>query len=463
MAETDSSAADIAGVRRRATIGVIGAGYVGLVAAACFAELGHDVTCVDVDAPRVAMLRRGVLPLHEPGLVDLVRRHLGRSLRFTTDAVAAVAGASFIFLCVPTPDRGDGSPDTCFLDRALAGLLPACAPGTTIVMKSTVPPGTGDLVAAAARHAGTRGVRVVANPEFLSQGTAVRDFLRPDRIVIGADDACAAAAVGRLYAPLEARVIYCSRRAAEMAKYAANALLATRISLMNEIAQVCDAMGVDVAEVAQIAGADRRIGSGHLRPGIGWGGSCLPKDLRALTATARTHACDHALLDAVAAQNEAQRRRVVQTLLGAASSPGGGRVCVLGLTFKPGTDDVRESPAIAIARELLRAGVDVVAHDPMDPAADGRCDELGRVRDPYEAAHGADAVLVATDWALYAALDWRRMRAVMRGRTVVDGRNCLEPLRMRALGFTYVSFGRAATAWGPGSGLADVAAAEAAL
>jgi UDPglucose 6-dehydrogenase len=425
-----------------AQLAIVGAGYVGLVTAACLTEIGHQVTCIEVDKAKLHRLRGGELPIHEPGLSEVVSKHtLHGRLRFT-DEYAQVAGAEFVFIAVPTPSRKDGAADTSHVLQAVNSLTPHTRPGVVIVIKSTVPVGTGDQIAGLPLVLGA-GLEVVSNPEFLRQGTAVHDFLKPDRVVIGASSRLAAARVARLYASLEVPIVAVDRRSAELAKYAANALLATRISFMNEISHIASAVHADVNEVARIVGMDRRIGPSFLRVGLGWGGSCFPKDLLALSSVATTNGCHTPILQAVYDVNELQREHAAELLLGAVRAIQNPVVGLLGLAFKPNTDDVRGSPALDIAQRLLKEGVTVRAHDPFAlvnashvlPGLDCRTD-------PYAALDGADALLLATEWEEYGTLDWVLVRETMRGKTVLDGRNALDGVLLAELGFRYLSFGR---------------------
>lgn len=429
-------------------VAVVGAGYVGLVTSACLAELGHQVVCLEVDERRLRELQRGSLPIYEPGLDELVQRGVraGR-LRFKGTFPAAVSGARFVFIAVPTPPLEDGRANTTHVFSAVREVLGMAEPGTIIVVKSTVPVGTGESLAHLARALGRVDVRVVSNPEFLRQGSAVDDFLSPDRIVVGAEDEMAGEAVAALYRGLTAPLMTCDRRSAELAKYAANALLATRISFMNEVAAVCEATGADVDEVARIVGADERIGPHFLRAGLGWGGSCFPKDVLALAATAATHGADVPILDAVFAVNLRQRDVALNHLLHAVSDRDDPVVAVLGLSFKPNTDDLRGSPALEVIGRLLENGVRVRAHDPVAMSrARAAMPAVEYGSDAYEVADGADALLLATEWPEYVRLDWARVRELMRGTSIVDGRNVLDQRLLRRLGFIYVSFGRNAAA-----------------
>jgi len=343
-------------------ITVIGAGYVGLVTASCLAELGHRVTCLEINPERVAALRRGELPIYEPGLDELVLKHAQcGNLTFSTDYAESIPGARFVFIAVNTPPLADGSANTDYVFASVKSALEYATAATTLVIKSTVPVSTGDQVAARVRESEIDDVAIVSNPEFLRQGSAVFDFLHPDRIVIGGTDEDAMRAVGGLYATLDAPMFYCSRASAELAKYASNALLATRISFMNEIASLCDVLHADVEDVAQIVGADVRIGPSYLRAGLGWGGSCFPKDVQALSHMARMQGHVTPLIEAVYEVNRRQRSRGFERIFAKLADIPEPRVGVLGLAFKPHTDDLRESPAIEIISRLLGEGVYVQA------------------------------------------------------------------------------------------------------
>ncbi|MBI3961278.1 MAG: UDP-glucose/GDP-mannose dehydrogenase family protein [Deinococcus sp.] len=429
------------------TVSVIGAGYVGLVTAACLAELGHTVVGVEIDPRRLSALQRGAVPIHEPGLSELVARHhsTGR-LSFTNAYTAAIPGSEFVFITVNTPSGPDGQADTGYVYAAVRSVLEHARPGLILVMKSTVPVGTADEIAQLIAYSRRRGIGVVSNPEFLRQGSAIQDFLQPDRVVIGASRPAAAAAVAQLFAGLAAPVVRCSRRSAELAKYAANAFLAARISFMNEVAAICEAVEADIEEVAQIVGSDRRIGPAYLRAGLGWGGSCFPKDVRALAATAASHGRRPAILEAVSEVNTRQRERAFEQLRAALGMLPHATVGVLGLAFKPDTDDLRDAPALDIINRLLGAGIAVRAHDPVAiPNARRVLPQVQYCHDAYEVAQGSDALLLATEWRDYLALDWRQIRTLMRGRLVLDGRNVLEGSLLSALGFTYLSFGRSSS------------------
>ena len=434
-----------------AQLAVVGAGYVGLVTAACLAKMGHRVICIEVNESRLNGLAAGEPPISEPGLAELVREQLRHgSLRFTGN-YAGVAACEFVFIAVPTPSRDDGSADTSHVLHAINSLIPHVRPATVIVVKSTVPVGTIDRLTAMPTVLEAR-IEVVSNPEFLRQGTAVHDFLQPDRVVIGASSPDAAARVARLYSSIEARIVAVDTRSAELAKYTANALLAARVSFMNEISHIAAAVDANMDDVARIVGMDSRIGPAFLRAGLGWGGSCFPKDVLALAAVANSNGCRTPILRAVYETNELQREHAAKLLLDAVRTIPDPIVAVLGLAFKPRTDDVRGSPALGILQRLRKEGITVRAHDPFAlvnasrvlPGVDYR-------PDPYSALDGADALLLATEWEEYETLDWVLVRETMRGTTILDGRNVLNEALLTDLGFRYWSFGRATRSNGNGT------------
>ncbi|HEX6644822.1 MAG TPA: UDP-glucose/GDP-mannose dehydrogenase family protein [Gemmatimonadales bacterium] len=434
-------------------VGVVGTGYVGLVAAACFAETGNDVVCVDRDAAKIERLRQGEVPIHEPGLEPMVRRNQadGR-LVFTTDLRAAVEHAAVLFIAVGTPPAEDGSADLSHVleaARAIGRLLTA---PKLIVTKSTVPVGTAAKVREAIAAETTVPFTLCANPEFLKQGAAVEDFMRPDRVIIGTDDPGVRATMTELYAPFVLRggerIIFMDIASAEVTKYAANAMLATRISFMNQIALLCEAVGADVGRVRNGIGSDRRIGRAFLYPGPGYGGSCLPKDMKAILRAAEEHGIALPLLEAVERVNEGQKQvlfRKIERALG--DGLAGARIAVWGLAFKADTDDVRGSPAVALIESLLRAGATVAAHDPEAAASARRLfgDRITYADNPYDAAAGADALVVVTEWRMYRTPDFERLRASLRRPLVVDARNLYDPERLAASGFTYYGIGRGGT------------------
>jgi UDPglucose 6-dehydrogenase len=419
-------------------VAVIGAGYVGLTTAACHAHLGHDVVCVDIDREKIALLRQGLVPFLEHGVDDLVNIGLQRgNLRFDTDLAAAAAASEFVFVCVPTPQRSDGSADLNHIEAAVSAIAEAVPPGAIVVNKSTVPVGSTRIVE---RTLNRPDVHVVSNPEFLREGTAVHDFLQPDRVVIGADDRSAAGEVAALYAAVEAPTLVTDPASAETIKYAANAFLATKISFVNAVAAVCEAVGADVSAVIQGIGYDRRIGHEFLCPGPGWGGSCFPKDTAALIRIAEDAGYDFNLLRGVIAVNDEQRERIVGKVARAAGgSLVGARIGVWGLAFKAGTDDIRESPALAVIARLQDEGAEVVAYDPCvarPPAW------VSTVADPYAACEQRDALVVLTEWDEFCSVDIDKVASLMSGREVVDARNVLERASWQRAGFAYQGVGR---------------------
>jgi UDPglucose 6-dehydrogenase len=423
---------------------VIGAGYVGLTTAACLAHLGHRVVAVDVDQERVADLRAGRMPILEEGLEALVAEGLqsGR-LSFTTDAVGPAGDAEFVFLCVPTPQGDDGAADLRYVRQASSQIGPHLPPGAVVITKSTVPVGSAGLVGEAL---GRADIEVVSNPEFLREGTAVADWLYPERIVIGARRREAAEAVAGLYAGVDAPVVITDPVSSETVKYAANAFLAAKVSFVNAIANLCEAVGADVGDVLTGMAYDRRIGADHLSPGPGWGGSCFPKDTAALIRLAADAGYDFALLREAVAANQLQFDRVAATVAEAAGgSLEGRRIAVWGLTFKAQTDDLRESPAVEVTRRLVGAGARVAAYDPTRPPADHPAIaslDLELCADAYQAAEGADAVVVLTEWKDFADVDFTKVAEVAAGPAIVDTRNILDPEEVRAAGCSYRGIGR---------------------
>jgi UDPglucose 6-dehydrogenase len=429
-------------------VAVVGAGYVGLTTAACLAHLGHDVVCADVDAERVALLSKGEVPILETGLPELVAEGLesGR-LHFVVGAANAASRATFVFLCVPTPFGDDGNADLSTVEAVAREIAPVLQPGTIVVNKSTMPVGSTRLVARVLDENGAgNDFGVASNPEFLREAHAVQDFLHANRIVIGCDDTSIAIKVSELYRGLQAPLLVTDPASAEMIKYASNAFLATKVSFVNAIANLCEAVNADVRDVALGMGYDPRIGSDFLQAGPGYGGSCLPKDVAALEHTARAAGYDFALLRGVVEVNEQQRQRVINKIASAAGGAlGGSRIAVWGLTFKADTDDLRDSPALAILRRLVDAGAIVRAYDPV--IADGaRGDGLAVAEisvDPYQAAQGATVLALLTEWHEFRWLDFRRVRAAMaEPPAMVDARNLLDASAMRRLGFAYQGVGR---------------------
>jgi UDPglucose 6-dehydrogenase len=431
-------------------IAMIGTGYVGLVSGACFADFGHIVTCVDKDEGKIAALRRGEIPIFEPGLDDLVAANVkaGR-LKFTTDLGPAVTEAEAVFIAVGTPSRrGDGHADLSYVYAAAREIAAALKNFTVVVTKSTVPVGTGDEVERLIREANPRAdVAVASNPEFLREGAAIRDFKFPDRIVIGTADERARKVLAEIYRPLslnQGPLMFTERRTAELIKYAANAFLATKITFINEIADLAEKVGANVQEIARGIGLDNRIGTKFLHPGPGFGGSCFPKDTRALVKTALDHDVQLRIVEAVLAVNDNRKRAMARKVSGAVgSSLRGKTVAVLGLTFKPDTDDMREAPSIPLVTGLLDMGATVRAHDPAGmEAARRELPDIEYCEDPYLCARGADAMVLVTEWAQYRALDLKRLKQELAQPVVVDLRNVYRPDEMADHGFIYESIGR---------------------
>jgi UDPglucose 6-dehydrogenase len=429
-------------------IAVIGTGYVGLVTGACFAEFGVNVTCVDIDERKITDLREGRLPIYEPGLDQLVEKNAraGR-LAFTTELKSAVEEALVIFLAVGTPPKEDGSADLKHIERAAREIAGHMNGYKVIVTKSTVPVGTGARVRQIIREQRPNAkFGVVSNPEFLREGAAIDDFMRPDRVVIGSSDEEAVAIMRDLYRPLyliETPFVITSVEAAELTKYAANAFLATKISFINEIANLCERVGCDVHDVARAIGMDNRIGRKFLHPGPGFGGSCFPKDTRALAVVARELGADSLIVDAVIEVNRRQRERMARKLERLLPDADGKTVAVLGLSFKPETDDMREAPSVDIVRALLARGARVRAYDPIAvEAARPLLPEIEYAADEYAAVEGADLLVFVTEWNQFRALDMGRVRSLMRTPRIADLRNIYEPEDMRRLGFEYLGVGR---------------------
>ena len=447
-------------------ITVVGSGYVGLVAGACFADLGHEVILVDNDEQKLAGLKKGEVPIHEKFLPELLQRHRGRRLNFSDDLHAAVLASDAIFIAVGTPPTEQGHADLSYVESVASSISSAINGYKVIVEKSTVPVYTSEWIRKIILRnaAAAESFDVASNPEFLREGTAVTDFLFPDRIVVGADNERCAAVLRAIYAPLtdgryyqgedaipgpdRAQVppplIVTSTKSAELIKHASNAFLAMKISFINAVASVCESVGANVQQVCQGIGSDSRIGPRFLNPGIGYGGSCFPKDLKAFREVARESGYEFRLLDEVMHINEEQRHRFLRKVRSALWTLRGKRLGVLGLAFKGGTDDIRESPAIMLVQTLLQEGCRIAAYD---PAAQERAQEVLNSRvefteSPYQAAQGADALLILTEWDEFAALELPRLRQALRYPIVIDGRNLYDPQAMAALGFTYHSIGR---------------------
>lgn len=425
---------------------VLGTGYVGLVTGTCLADLGNHVVCVDIDEAKIETLNAGGMPIYEPGLEEMVKRNWGAGrLRFTTSYVEGIKEAEFVFIAVDTPSGSGGEADLRYIRSASKGIAEVLDHFIIVINKSTVPIGTGDYVADVIRRHLKDDVpfSVVSNPEFLREGSAVNDFLHPDRIVLGSLDAEAAETVAQLYLPLRAPIIITDLRTAEMIKYASNAFLATRISFINEIATVCERLGADIKEVAAGMGYDKRIGHQFLDAGVGYGGSCFPKDVKALEYMASVHGCHPSLLRAVMEINRDQRRQVIQKLRSVLDSLQDRTVGILGLSFKPNTDDMRDAPAVEIIHLLQNEGARIRAYDPQAMENARRIlDDVTLCDDPYQVAQGCDALVVVTEWNEFKHLDMHRIKGVMRQPVLIDGRNLYEPETMRELGFTYRGVGR---------------------
>ncbi|MBX6426550.1 MAG: UDP-glucose/GDP-mannose dehydrogenase family protein [Variibacter sp.] len=440
-------------------IAMIGAGYVGLVSGACFADFGHTVCCIEKHPDRLAILRRGELPIFEPGLADLVAANVraGR-LSFTSDLAQSVQGAEAVFIAVGTPSRrGDGFADLSYVYQAAREIAAAIEGYLVVITKSTVPVGTGDEVERiiAETRPGAE-FAVVSNPEFLREGAAIADFKRPDRIIVGTDDVRALAVMEELYRPLylnRSPILITSRRSAELTKYAANAFLATKITFINEMADLCERVGADVQDVARGMGLDNRIGAKFLHAGPGFGGSCIPKDTLALIKTAQEWGAPTRIVETVVAVNEQRKRAMARKVIGACGgSVRGKTIAVFGLTFKPNTDDVRDAPALAIITALQDGGARVRAYDPQGTQQARSClENVVYTGGPYACAEGADALVIVTEWDAFRALDLKRVRRLMKAPVLVDLRNIYEPKDLLAAGFVYVSVGRPSAAPDAGS------------
>ncbi len=440
-------------------IAMVGSGYVGLVSGACFADFGHDVVCIDKDASKIERLDAGIMPIYEPGLAELVSANVraGR-LSFSTDLTASIDGAQAIFIAVGTPSRrGDGHADLSYVYAVAQEIADNLTSPVVIVTKSTVPVGTGDEVERIIRESGTDvQFAVVSNPEFLREGAAITDFKRPDRIVVGAEGEWERAVMSEVYRPLflnKAPLLFTGRRSSELIKYAANAFLATKITFINEMADLCEKVGADVQDVSRGIGLDNRIGAKFLHAGPGYGGSCFPKDTLALLKTAEDYASPVRLVEAVVRVNDSRKRamgrKVIEAMAeagaknGTGGEPRGRRVAMLGLTFKPNTDDMRDAPSIAIVRALLDVGAEIVAYDPegMEAAA-SLMPEVTMAKSAYEAVTGADAVVLVTEWDAFRGIDLERVGQLVKSRVMVDLRNVYNPAEVRAAGWHYSSVGR---------------------
>jgi UDPglucose 6-dehydrogenase len=432
-------------------VAMIGTGYVGLVSGACFADFGHTVTCIDKDASKIERLKAGGIPIYEPGLDVLVAQNVkaGR-LFFSTEAADAVRQADAVFIAVGTPSRrGDGHADLSYVHAAAEEVARLIDGFTVIVTKSTVPVGTGDEIEAIVKRVRPDAdVAVVSNPEFLREGAAIEDFKRPDRVVVGTDDDRAREVMRELYRPLylnETPIVFTGRRTSELIKYAANAFLAMKITFINEVADLCEAVGADVQQVARGIGLDNRIGSKFLHAGPGYGGSCFPKDTLALVRTARDYAAPIELIETTVKVNDERKKAMAQKVIRAVDGQGlGGKtIGVLGLTFKPNTDDMRDAPSLDIVPALQAAGAKVQAFDPEGHEAQHMLKDVAFKNDPYDVAEGADALVIITEWDQFRALDLDRIKLLMKRPVLVDLRNIYKPDDMKARGFAYTSVGRA--------------------
>src|SRR3954447_20512250 len=428
---------------------VIGTGYVGLVAGAGFSDMGNDVTCCDVDAEKIEGLKRGVMPIYEPGLDKLVIHNVAEGrLLFTTDVASGVAGAEVILLAVGTPPGPDGSANLSFIFKAAEQVAKALTGWAVLVTKSTVPVGTGDKIEAIVKQHAKHVFAVASNPEFLKEGDAVNDFMKPDRVVIGADDKRAVDKLRALYAPFTRttdRMLVMDRRSSELTKYAANSMLATRISFMNDLANLCELLGAGIELVRKGMGSDNRIGPKFLFAGPGFGGSCFPQDLRAAISTGREGGYKLEVLDAVVAVNERQKRRLGEKVLAHFGGDlKGKQVAVWGLAFKPGTDDIREAPALVLIEQLLAAGAKISASDPVAIEAVRKQlgDRIAYEESNYDCVKGADALVLVTEWHEFRRPSFERLKSLMKQAVLFDGRNVWSPTEVRASGFTYYGIGR---------------------
>jgi len=431
-------------------ITVVGTGYVGLVTGTCLAESGNHVTCVDVDPTKIAMLQGGGIPIYEPGLEELVERNAReKRLVFTTSVAEAMRETEIAFVAVGTPPGETGEADLSYVLAAAAEIGKHIRRYTVVVNKSTVPVGSAEKVDEVVAAVAQAPFDVVSNPEFLKEGSAIDDFMRPDRVIVGVASARARAVMAELYAPFlrtEQPVLFMDRRSAELTKYAANAMLATRISFMNDVASLCDRLGCDVDQVRRGMGSDKRIGYPFLFPGVGFGGSCFPKDVRAVMTMARQLGLDFDLLRAVERVNERQKRLLFEKATKELGSLSGKRLGVWGLAFKPKTDDMREAPSLTLIQLLTGAGAQVTAHDPVaaDVARKLVGPHVALAAEPYAAAEGADALFLVTEWNEFRSPDYDRLRRIMRGNVLFDGRNVWDASKARAAGFTYHGVGRGA-------------------
>lgn len=430
-------------------VAVVGTGYVGLVTGTCFAETGNDVTCIDIDKDKVEAMKNGKMPIFEPGLEILFERNISQErLQFTTSLEEGIKGAKVIFLALPTPPGEDGSADLKYVMGVAEEIGPLLTDYTIVVDKSTVPVGTAEKVKEQLEKGAKVDFDVVSNPEFLREGVAVDDFMKPDRVVLGVESEKAEKVMNELYTPFVRQghpIIFMNLRSAELTKYAANAFLATKITFMNEIANLCERVGADVEMVRKGVGSDNRIGKRFLFPGIGYGGSCFPKDVLALSRTSKQHDYDFNILNAVMDVNHKQKTRLFPQMLEHLDSLNGKKIAIWGLAFKPNTDDIREAPSLYMIEKILGAGASVAAFDP--EATDNVKKVLGEkityASNMYEALEDADALLIVTEWQVFRSPDFEKIKSLLKEPVIFDGRNLFEPKRMKEEGFNYISIGRA--------------------
>lgn len=431
-------------------LAVFGAGYVGLVTGACFSELGNEVTIIDINKKRVDDLKKGIIPIHEPGLSQLIKKNVSeKRLFFTTEPKAAIINSKVIFVAVGTPSNPDGSTDLSQVISVAKTIGENIDSYKVIVSKSTVPVGTADLIRNVIRKSMKKKINfdVVSNPEFLKEGAAVRDFLAPDRVVIGSDSDKATSVMKELYSGVirvERPLFLTTVRTAEIIKYASNAMLASRISFMNQLSHLCDAVGADIKDVATGIGMDKRIGSRYLQAGLGYGGSCFPKDVKSLASTLRSHGLDATLIDSIDKVNERQKTSIIPRIKKKIKEFHGKNICIWGIAFKPKTDDMREAPAISIINQLLLKGSKITAFDPvaMDNAKKIFANKIGYAKDMYTCAKNADCIILATEWDEFRNPDWQRIKKLMKGKIIVDGRNIYDQKIIKTFGFDYIGVGR---------------------
>jgi UDPglucose 6-dehydrogenase len=425
-------------------ISIIGTGYVGLVAGACFADLGNKVICVDIDYEKIKSLQNGIMPIFEPGLEEMVKRNVSENrLSFTTNLSEAVKQSEIVFIAVGTPEKGDGSVDMQYVIKAAEEIGKAANGPLIVVDKSTVPVGTSTQVEQIISKNTKHKVSVVSNPEFLREGSAINDFFKPDRIIIGSKDEKAAKTISELYKPLDTEMLITTPESAELIKYASNSFLATKISFINEIAAICEIVGADVTEVAKGMGLDKRIGKHFLNAGAGYGGSCFPKDVSALKKTAEKLGYNFKILEAVETVNENQKKLPVKKLKKEIPDLKGKKITIFGLAFKPNTDDMREASSIVIIKDLLAEKAEVVAVDPIaEKNAKKIFQNITFSKDPYTAAENSHAIILITEWREFLELDYKKISQKMKSKIIIDARNALDKEKLKSLGFKYIGVGR---------------------